>query len=141
MTFRKNAIEFHQRYTYCLILIILNISLIPTLGLVLSILFAAPFLGLALMSSKIESEFITINENGISCTNTEKKLWEYQWEEIAELRKSSRFRSPSVEVIIYSRNREPEDYALPNQYFQLSKSAKEALSCYAPSEKLHYNNQ
>lgn len=127
MTLRKDLLLFYQSNILCIISSILLLVLTPpTLGIVL----VAPILILLLANPKLYNEYITIDETGISCSNTKEQLWSYQWECVAELRKGSRFLLPSIEIISYSKQGDPEQYASSGHYFQLSKPAKNAILRY-----------
>ena len=91
---------------------------------------AVPPLIVALVSPKLDREYITIDEWGISCKEGDRLRWSFDWAHIAELRRSSRFRLPSVEVIPYDASGQPEPFASDRLYFQLGRSAKKALSMY-----------
>ena len=130
MIFRKDALLFYQTEMVCIVVMILCLGLIPTLGVGLTLLYACPFLVLMLANPQIYKEFITINESGISCHKSGKQLWSYEWNGIAELRNSSRFRMPSIEVIAYKKCGEGEAFAVPNHYFQLGRKAKKAIKQY-----------
>lgn len=84
----------------------------------------------AWFNPKFYNEFITIDEHGISCQKAGKPLWCYDWSKIVELRKSNRYLTKSIEVIVYDKFGKPEPYALPDQYFLLGKTAKEAIKRY-----------
>ena len=89
-----------------------------------------PFPVLIFVNPKLYNEFITINETGISCQKSGKELWAYTWDRVAELKRSSRFLMPSMEVIAYNKYGESEHYAQANHYFQLGKTAREAVRRY-----------
>lgn len=136
MTFRKNSLLFYQRTVFFVIFILLFLAMIPFSGLGLSLLCAFPFVVLVLVNPLFEKEYITINEDGIKCQEAGKQLWAFRWNEIAELRKSSRFLLPSMEVIPYSKSGEPEPFGTYDHYFQLGKEAKKAVNqYYKPKEK------
>lgn len=135
MIFRKDSLLFYQCELFCVVLTILCLTLIPILGLEVSLLFIIPFIVLILVTPKLYNEFIIMDEIGISCHKSGKQLWKYEWNDVAELRSGSRFLLPSIEVIIYSKNKEPECFALPNQYFQLGRIAKDALNRYYKTTK------
>ncbi len=137
MTFRKDSLLFYQSKIIYIIMAISCLILFPILRveLWLSALFALYFVILTLINPKLHNEFITINEIGISCQQSGKQLWAYEWDCIAKLKRSSRFRMPSIEVITYNKRGEAEQFALPDQYFQLGKAAKEAIMrYYKPTE-------
>ena len=121
---------FYQSEIFYIVMTMLCLALIPMLGLGLSLLYAFPFVILLLVSPKLHQEFIEINEKGISCRKAEALLWEYAWDSIAELKESSRFLMPSIEVITYNRCGKPEQYALSDHYFQLGREARKALKRY-----------
>ena len=99
MIFRKNALLFYQSEIAYIITAVLCLTLIPTTGVGLCLLYMIPFIILILINPILHNEFIEINENGISCRKSDKQLWEYGWNSVAELRKSSRFLLPSIDVI------------------------------------------
>lgn len=91
---------------------------------------AAPLLVVALVSPKLDREYITIDEWGIACKEGDQLRRSFDWAHIAELRRSSRFRLPSIEVISYDASGQPEPFASARHYFQLRRAAKKALSMY-----------
>lgn len=130
MTFRKNSLLFYQRTVFFVISILLFLAMIPFAGIGLSLLCAFPFVVLLLVNPLFEKEYITINEDGIKCQESGTQLWAFKWNEIAELRRSSRFLLPSIEVITYSKSGEPEPFGTCDHYFQLGKEAKKAVNQY-----------
>lgn len=133
MVFRKDALLYFCSQTFYIALILLSSVLIPIVGFGLAFLCGFPFLLLLPINPALYNEFITLDESGISCQKTEKEVWRYRWDEIAELKRGSRFLLPSIEIIAYSRNGTPEQFASPGHYFQHSKAAKMAINKY-------YNN-
>ncbi len=113
-------------------MIILCLSCSYASGIWEAFLFALPFAILIIVNPKIHNEFIVINETGITCKKSEKQLWKYEWEDISELKSSSRFLLPSVEIISYNKHGASEQFAKPGHYFQSGKTAKAAI-------KLYYN--
>ena len=111
-------------------MVILYFLLIPIIGFVIPLLSALVFVMLALAMPKIQGEFITINETGISCQRAGTQCWSYEWRNIAELRKCTYLRRPAMEVIVYDKDGRLNHYALSDQNFQLGKTAKAALSRY-----------
>lgn len=130
MVFRKDSLLFYQCRIFYIIMGIASLLFIPTVGLELFLLYVSIPVLLFLLNPQMYNEFITINEMGISCHRSKKLLWSYEWDRIAELRKSSRYLLPAIEVITFNKHGEPEQYALPAQYFQLGKAAKEAIKQY-----------
>ena len=136
MTFRKNALLFYERTVSCAFIVLLSLALIPFSGIGTSLLCSFPFVVLVLVTPLLEKEYITINEDGIECHKSGTLLWAFKWNEIAELRKSSRFLLPSIEVITYSKLGEPEPFGTYDHYFQLGKEARKAVNqYYKPIEK------
>ena len=135
MRFRKDSLLFYQSEIFYVVMAILCLTLIPILGLELSFLYMSLFIVLILVNPKLHNEFITINETSISCQKSGKQLWVYAWDSIAELKRSSRYLMPSIEVIIYNKYGESEHFAYHNQYFQLGRTARDAIKrYYKPTE-------
>ena len=135
MMFRKDSLLFYQCEIFYVVMTILCLTLVPILGGEISFLYLFPFFVLILVNPQLHNEFIAINETGISCQKSGKQLWAYEWNSIAELKGSSRFLMPSIEVIVYNKHGESERVALPNQCFQLGRTAKEAIKrYYKPTE-------
>lgn len=135
MKFRKTSLLFCQSTICYTSFILLCATLIPVLGLGLSFFYAIPFILLALVNPRFHNEFITIDESGISCNQAQKQIWAYTWNNIAFLKKSSRFLMPAIEVITYDKFGKPELFSLPNHYFQLGRTAKKAIRQYCELNK------
>lgn len=143
MTFRKDSLSFYANYVICSMFVISSLAIIPIMGLVVAIICMFPFAVLLIMNHKLKNEFITVNENGISCHNSKKQLWAYEWDDIYQLRSVSHYRLPAIGVATYykyAKCGEPDFYIAPNCYFQLGKKAKEALALYN-SYTVHLLNQ
>lgn len=133
MRFRKNGILFWE--VQILILICLSGSFVL---MVYDIIFVSILLipsviqlGAFIMLWIFMGEYITISEDGISCYNRKRFLWEYKWSEIARLQISNRFRNPSVEVVLKPHLcRNNSQLELTHAYFQLGPTAKKALKLY-----------
>lgn len=130
MTFRKESLLFYQSETLYVIMIVLCLFLYPTIGLVSSLLFMLPFFVLILVNPKLHNEFITINEDGISCQKAGIQIWAYQWNDVVELKKGSRYLLPSIEIIVNSEQGKSIRISKPNHYFQLGRLAKKAIVQY-----------
>lgn len=130
MIFRKNSLFFWEIETFIIVMAILCLLLIPTLGFAIPLLMALLFVVLAFAVPKLQCEYITINETGISCQRAGTQCWSYEWRNIAELRKCTYLRRPAMEVIVYDKDGRLNHYALSDQNFQLGKTAKAALSRY-----------
>lgn len=140
MMFRKDSLLFYQSEIFYIIAVISCLMLIPVLKIEISLLYMFPFIILTLVNPQLHNEYITIDETGISCQKSGKQIWAYGWNCIAELKRSSRFLMPSIEVIAYNEQGEINNFAYPNQYFQLGRAAREAIErYYNPTE--HSANQ
>lgn len=134
MTFRKESFVFHECAIYLTAFALLCLLLIPYIGLEIPLLSASIFVLLTLISLKCYNKWITIDENGITCQKLGKQIWTHKWDEIVMLKKGTRFRWPSVEIITYDKYGNPELYGLPDRYFLLGKKAKTAINTYCPTE-------
>ena len=130
MTFRKNSFLFYESEISYIAIIIVCVVLIELLGVVWYLLGILPLVVLILVNPIMHNEFITINENGISCWKSGKNMWKYEWNSISQLKRSSRFRMPSIEIIGYNKYGEAEQYAIDGHYFQFGKTAKKAIEKY-----------
>lgn len=130
MTFRKDSLIFYESQIAYVIFAILCLIIIPIYGFELLLLFSALFVFVAFINPRLHNEFVTINETGISCCKAGKIIWQYEWERIAKLQKSSRFRMPSIEIAIYDDFDNKDSYTLTGHYFQLGKTAKNAIKEY-----------
>ena len=135
MTFRKNALLLIDCRITCAVFIVL--SLITTLLTGLEIaLMCLPFVVLLeLMSRGVCNEYITINEDGIMCRKKGELLWCYKWDNIAMLKKSNRFRQPSIEIITNDKMQNTKIRSPKEPYFQLSKQAKNAIQQFYKIDK------
>ena len=134
MTFRKDCLLFYEIQITLIILLLLTLFLIPIIGFKYVLLIEVVFVLLMLLNFKVHSEYITINENGIICCQNQKILWEYKWTCVAELRRSSRFLLPSIEIMVFDSNKNLESPQLSGCYFQLSGKAKIAIEKYQSSK-------
>lgn len=130
MTFRKDAILYYELELFCIVMALSCLGLMRFLGMGFALLSAVPFVILTLVNPRLHNEYITINEAGIMCRRSGAQLWAYEWDSIAKLKRSSRFRLPSVEVIPYCKSGEMEPFSLPGHYFQLGRAARKALKQY-----------
>lgn len=130
MTFRQDAIAHRQFQIFVIIItfVCLAISLFLDFTIAAFSIIGCIILWLIFIFNK--NNFITINETGISCHSAKEQLWEYTWDDIAELRKGSYLRSSGIYVIAYSKSGEPEQYAVSGHCFQLGKAAKQAIEKY-----------
>lgn len=129
MTFRKNSLIFYESQIVYIIFAILCLTMISMYGFVISLLFSGLFLILIFANPRLYNEFVTINEIGVSCCKAGKIIWQYEWDDIAKLQKSSRYLMPSLEIVIYDAEK-TDSKVLTGNYFQLGKTAKEAVDKY-----------
>lgn len=130
MTFRKNSLIFYESQTVYIIFAILCLTMVPMFSFELSFLFSFLFLILVFINPRLHNEFVTINEIGIICYKAGERIWQYEWNRIAELQKSSRFRMPSLEIVIYDDFGDENSRVQTGHYFQLGKTAKNAINKY-----------
>lgn len=129
MTFRKNSLMFYESQIVYIVFAILCLTMISVYGFVISFLFSGLFLILIFANPRLHNEFVTINETGISCCKERKIIWQYEWDDIAKLQKSSRYLMPSLEIVICDAEN-TDSKVLTGHYFQLGKTAKQAINKY-----------
>lgn len=122
MSFRKNSILFYENVILLAALSLLMIAVGLVKNFPILCLCAVPLLIVALVSPKLDREYITIDEWGITCKEGDQLRWSFDWAYIADLRRSSRFRLPSIEVIPYDASGQPEPFASDRHYFQLGRA-------------------
>lgn len=111
-------------------MLVLCLALNPVIGTGFALLVALPFAVVLIVNPRLHDSWIILNESGIACRKVGKEVWSHEWHNIATLKRSNRFRLPSVEVILYDVKGEQAPFALPDHYFQLSKKAKQAMEQY-----------
>ena len=135
MTFRQNEI-FLKELVFCtLLMAVLNVITLGVLGtIVWPMLICSVFCGAGCIHSWRTELTITMDEQGVRCTKSDKLLWDLSWSQIAEVRKTTRYRSRAVQLIPTVEPK--QDLHTPqNQLFlgfQLSRKAKKALDTYCP---------
>lgn len=103
----------------------INLLLFPTI-LILLVMIACPI---------IDNKYIVIDEKEIALLRKNHVLWRIELSEIREFKKSARFHSPSLEIVLKGYNfNHPKGLAgNKGYYFQLSKKAKQAIKEYCSS--------
>ena len=135
MTFRQNEI-FLKELVFCtLLMAVLNVITLGVLGtIVWPMLICSVFCGAGCIHSWRTEPTITMDEQGVRCTESDQLLWDLSWSQIAEVRKTTRYRSRAVQLIPTVEPK--QDLHTPqNQLFlgfQLSRKAKKALDAYCP---------
>lgn len=77
------------------------------------------------------NDYITIDENGISCKRKSELIWSFKWDEIAQIKKCNVNRHRGVALITYNKRGEPEcSFENGGHDFELCKKAKQALQNY-----------
>ena len=138
MTFRQNDI-FLKEFVFCtLLMAVLTIITVGVLGtLVWPMLICSVFCGTGCIHSWRTEPIITMDEQGVRCTERDKLLWDLSWSQIAEVRKTTRYRSRAVQLVPIEEPK--QDLHIPQAHpflgFQLSKAAKIALKTYCPGLK------
>lgn len=130
MRFRKDSLLFYESETAYIVISIFGLILIPMLGFGYFLVATSFFILLIFVNPKLYQEYITIDETGISCHKAGAPLWLYEWDSIAELRRSCRYLWPSIEIITHQQLTEPTLIGGCGHYFQLCKAAKEAIEKY-----------
>ena len=135
MTFRQNEI-FLKELVFCtLLMAVLNVITLGVLGtIVWPMLICSVFCGAGCIHSWRTEPSITLDDQGVRCTEWDKLLWDLRWSQITEVRKTTRYRSRAVQLIPTV---EPKQDLQPPQNqlflgFQLSRKAKKALDTYCP---------
>lgn len=130
MTFRKNALLFYESQICYFVFGLMSCMIIPFWGLGWALVLAALFVVLLLINPKLHCELITINELGISCHKAGKQLWYFEWHNIVKLQRSSRFRMPSIEIILKNTPIMQNSIYSSDYYFQMGIAAKKAIEQY-----------
>ena len=135
MTFRQNEI-FLKVFIFCtLLMAVLTIITVGVLGtIVWPMLICSVICGAGCILTWRTEPTVTMDEQGVRCTEGDKLLWDLSWSQIAEVRKTTRYRSRAVQLIPTV---EPKQGLQPPQNqlflgFQLSRKAKKALDTYCP---------
>lgn len=135
MTFRKDSILFAEHLSACCIMVVVFSVLLLISHEWIMALFALCFVVFAALMPVVHNEFVTVDNEGIRCANKSKEIWKYTWKDIIKLKRSSRYRMPSVEIVIDEHANEviPYDYSM--HYFQLGKIARRAIAQYYKSKR------
>ena len=134
-TFRQNEI-FLKELVFCtLLMAVLNVITLGVLGtIVWPMLICSVFCGAGCIHSWRTEPSITMDDQGVRCTERDKLLWDLRWSQITEVRKTTRYRSRAVQLIPTVEPK--QDLHTPQSQlflgFQLSRKAKKALDTYCP---------
>ena len=79
MSFRKNSILFYENVILLAALSLLMIAVGLVKNFPILCLCAVPLLIVALVSPKLDREYITIDEWGISCKEGDQLRWRFDW--------------------------------------------------------------
>lgn len=130
MKFRKDHLLLRAHLISLIILFILSLAFYIWQRLVYVFVAAILFAVFAFIEPIRLNEFVVINQTGIYCYKKGEQQWGYKWEEIAELCRFSPYNQPAMTIILYPSEREPGQPQYTGQYFQLCRTAKEALNKY-----------
>ena len=132
MSFRKNGIMFLERQIGIYVALVVGICIL-LYDITFLAFFSIPLIlliGVLIMDRIQADDIITLDENGIVCCKKKNPQWEYQWSEIEELQISSRYRNPSVEIVLKPNCDKRPTFDANQHYFQLSIKAKKAIMQY-----------
>ena len=138
MTFRQNDI-FLKELVFCTLLMtgLTVITIVFMETLFWPMLICCVICGACCVLTWRTEPTITMDDQGVRCTERDKLLWGLSWSQIAEVRKTTRYRSRAVQLIPTVEPK--QDLHTPQSQlflgFQLSKSAKIALKTYCPGMK------
>ena len=138
MTFRQNEIFLNQ-YVFCTLLmtVLTVITILFMETLFWPMLICCVICGIGCIHSWRTEPTITMDEQGVRCTESDKLLWDLSWSQIAEVRKTTRYRSRAVQLVPIEEPK--QDLHIPQAHpflgFQMSRSAKIALKTYCPGLK------
>lgn len=126
------SISFIVLFIVCLVASIINNLVEGTIISILSILGMSAIL--LIVAHFYNHHYITINENGISCSRKNKLQWSLKWDEIAQIKRTRVNRNRGFALYIYNKRGESE-YSFENGGYEieLSKQAKQALNFYGKS--------
>ena len=133
MTFRKHSTMFIEHLCWLCIMVIICIVCLPIDQFGIMPFFALCFIIFATLMPVIHNEYVTVDNEGIRCKKKGKVMWDYAWENIIELKKGSRYRRQSVEIVV-------DEYAnyiglngFSEHYFLLGRTARKAITLYYKS--------
>ena len=138
MTFRQNEI-FLKELVFCtLLMAVLTVITIVFMETVRwPMLVGSTTCGLSCILTWRTEPTITMDDQGVRCTERDKLLWDLSWSQIAEVRKTTRYRSHAVQLVPIEEPK--QDLHIPQAHpflgFQMSRSAKIALKTYCPGMK------
>ena len=128
MTFRRDKKQFYEGLVLLLLFTVLSVLFIFIFGWELSG-FAAVWAVLLVGYPRCFQQYITIDERGISCREKDRQLWAFEWHQIIDLKKYSRYRNPGIALVLTEEaERQRQDATATS--FQLCKEARVALDRY-----------
>ncbi len=130
MTFRKDSLLFFSHLCMHCFMAVICIVLIPVDQFGLLPFLSLMFLVFAALSPIVHNEFVTVDNGGILCRKRGKVIWEYKWDNIVKLKRSSRYRMPSVEIVTDDNASAVVPYDFSVHYFQLGNAARKAIEQY-----------
>ena len=138
MRFRRDEIAFRTGLLFDIIILPLLIFLIvflwdfEGLRIFLIIIFLSLFVcAVDDLIDASNSEYIFMDEQGISCFTKKGVRWQYAWSEILELKRCFRLRSRALYIV---RINESDGVSREALVFQLGRSARKAIKLYYKAE-------
>ena len=138
MTFRQNEAFIKQYVFFAMLMTSVTLSTALSLGTNLWPSVVCCFVTALHCTYTCRTEpMVTVDERGIRCTTKDEVLWDLPWNQIAEVHKTTRYRSRAVQLIPIEEPK--QDLHTPQAHpflgFQMSRSAKIALKTYCPGMK------
>lgn len=138
MTFRQNEFFLKETIFIALLMTALSIFFVVFVDSRLwPMLFASAACDLCAFHMWRTEPTITMDDQGVRCTQRDKLLWDLSWSQIAEVRKSTHLHTRAIELIPTVEPKRdlhtPQDQLFLG--FQLCKTAKIALKTYCPGLK------
>ena len=133
MTFRKNSLQLYEWEVAHIVLGLMTMVGCFLVGWTM-MLFFIPSIVQIFVGPLLFNEFITIDEHGIICKRSGNIIWSYKWNDIAELKRSYRYRRLAIEIILIDSKDETETPQFLGHYFLLNSTAKKAIEQYHKRE-------
>lgn len=132
MKFRKNANSFKERVILSGMMLVIVFVLPAAHGSIGLAVAAALLMGAAMvMGILADKEYISMDEQGIVCSRGEQVLWQFAWDEIAELRHGRKNRRAVVEIVLKDGVLHPlSGISIHALCFEFCGAAKKAMDAY-----------
>lgn len=130
MTFRKNSIMLIQHLCWFCIMAIICLALLPIDQFGVMPFFALCFIMFAALMPAVHNEYITMDNEGIRCTQKGKVIWSHTWENIIDLKMGFRYWRRSVEIVVDEHANDIGLNGFSEHYFLLGRTARKAITRY-----------